>query len=114
MAGPKVEVIRVGEQDADVEILGEIALRESLTVARADGHEHGRFDITVSGGSTPARARDRTFCLISKLTAARINLGRAVCVVSYAISALANPWRGRSLSSARVTTAQYVQRLRQL
>ena len=65
MAGTQVEVIRVGEQDADVEILCQVALGDSFDGSlRADGHKHGRFDIAMSCMQhAGAGSRDRTFCL---------------------------------------------------
>ena len=50
VAGAKVEVIRVAEQNTDVEILGEVALGESFDGGLgAHGHKHGRRDIAMPG-----------------------------------------------------------------
>ena len=50
VAGAEEQVIGIGEQDLDVEILGEVALGQSLDRGlRADGHEDGRLDVAVRG-----------------------------------------------------------------
>ena len=46
--GPQKQVIGVGEQDADVEVVQQVALRQSLDGRlRADGHEDRGFDGAV-------------------------------------------------------------------
>lgn len=48
LAGAKVEVISIAEQNADIEILGKVALGEPFDgCLRANRHEHRRLDIAV-------------------------------------------------------------------
>ena len=50
VAGAQEKMVGVGQQDADAEIFGEIALGQSFDGGlRADGHEDGRFDGAVGG-----------------------------------------------------------------
>src|SRR6266478_2525183 len=65
VTGSQIKMIGVGEQNRGIEVLGEVALGEPFDRGlRADGHEHGRFDIAVSGMQhTGAGACDRTLGL---------------------------------------------------
>ena len=50
VAGAQEQVIGVGQDDAGVEILREVALGEPFDGGlRADRHEDGRFDVAVRG-----------------------------------------------------------------
>ena len=50
VAGTKVEMVGVGEQDFDAEVVGEVALIETLDGGLgADGHEDRGFDDAVRG-----------------------------------------------------------------
>jgi hypothetical protein len=60
--GPQKQVIGVGQQDADAEILVEIARTEAFDCRlRTDRHENGRFDSPMGGMEQPgARTGRRT------------------------------------------------------
>ena len=50
VAGAEEQVVGVGENDRRAEFLGEVALGESFDGGLSpDGHEHGSFDVAVSG-----------------------------------------------------------------
>ena len=50
VAGPQEQMIGIGQQDLDAEILGEVALGESFDRGlRADRHEYRRFDGAMRG-----------------------------------------------------------------
>ena len=58
MAGPQVEVIGVGQQDADAEVVREVALREAFDRGlRADRHEDRGFDGSVRQYAAGRRGR---------------------------------------------------------
>src|SRR5438876_7688656 len=48
VAGPEVEMIGIAEDDPGIQLVGQIALGESLDGALcSDRHEYGRFDIAM-------------------------------------------------------------------
>ncbi len=63
VAGPEKKVIRICEQDPEVEVVQEVPLRQALDCGlRADGHEDRGFDVAV-GRVKNARAGMRTGAL---------------------------------------------------
>jgi len=65
MPWAQVQVISITEQNADIEILGKVALGEPFDGSlRADRHEHRRLDIPMPGMQHPGSgAGDGTFSL---------------------------------------------------
>ena len=62
-ARPQIQVIGVGQQDADAEILGQVARAQPLDGGlRAHRHEHGGFDgaVRAYAARPPARASPGT------------------------------------------------------
>ena len=63
--GPQIKMIRIGQQDADVQVACQFARREAFHRGlRPDRHEHRRFDDAVrSVQQAGARAGDRALGL---------------------------------------------------